>query len=117
MTTKKAVILGVVAAVVVAGGWKLNEVRKEVGGIHNMFSRAYWTARINHTDLYAPNAKMLKHGNHDLKEIAITIDDGPHPTSCAQILDILKAKGVHATFFPVGKRIKEHPELVRRMVA
>ncbi|HEY3781015.1 MAG TPA: polysaccharide deacetylase family protein [Fimbriimonadaceae bacterium] len=117
MTTRKAVLLSIGAIVLIAGGWKLNKVRLEVGGIRNMLSLSYWRARINHTDLYAPNAHMLKHGNHDLHEIAITIDDGPHPQSCGPILDVLKREGVHATFFPVGVRMKQSPELIRRMVA
>lgn len=103
--------------ILAAAGFGLNEVRIKVGGVRNMFSRAYWLSRINHTNLYAPNARMLKHGNPDLHEIAITIDDGPHPLSCGTILDILKREGVHATFFPVGVRVKQRPDLVKRMVA
>lgn len=114
MTRRNLILLCTIAVLLLVG---LNQVRLGVGGVRNMFSRSYWLARINHTNLYAPNARMLKHGNPNLKEIAITIDDGPHPQSCGTILDVLKAKGVHATFFPVGVRIKQHPELVHRMVA
>ena len=117
MTKRKIILLSALGGLLVAGGWKLNVIRVEVGGLHNMLSPTYWRAVISHTNLYAPNARMLKHGNPNLKEIAITIDDGPHPQSCGPILDVLKEKGVHATFFPVGVRIKQHPELVYRMVA
>lgn len=117
MLSKKLLIWSGVAILAVAGGWKLNQIRHEVGGLRNMLSITYWKAHLNHTDLYAPNAKMLKHGNREHKEVALTIDDGPHPVSCAQILDILKNNGIHATFFPVGMRVKQHPELVKRMVA
>ncbi len=116
MTKRKIAVLSIVGLVLIGAGWKVNDLRIKVGGIHNLLSRAYWTAVITHTNLYAPNARMLKHGNPDLKEIAITIDDGPHPQSCAAILDILKEKGVHATFFPVGKRVKQRPDLAWRMV-
>src|SRR5205807_2077012 len=36
---------------------------------------------------------------------------------CPHILDVLKQYHVHATFFVVGKKIKESPDLIRRMVA
>ena len=46
----------------------------------------------------------------------LTFDDGPGPAT-GQILDILAAKGVKATFCVVGQRVAENPDLVRRMVA
>ncbi|MCI9231976.1 MAG: polysaccharide deacetylase family protein, partial [Lachnospiraceae bacterium] len=42
----------------------------------------------------------------DVKKIAITFDDGPHPSYTAQLLDGLKERGIHATFFVTG----EHAE-------
>ena len=38
----------------------------------------------------------------DVKRIAITFDDGPHPAYTEQLLDGLKERGVHATFFVTG---------------
>ena len=49
--------------------------------------------------------------------MALTFDDGPDPEWTPQILDILKAKGVHATFFIIGNNARAHPDLVQRMVA
>lgn len=51
-----------------------------------------------------------------LKCVALTFDDGP-VTGTTQLLDLLKAKGVHATFFMVGSNVALHPALVRRMLA
>lgn len=51
----------------------------------------------------------------DSPKIAITFDDGPHPYYTAQLLDGLKERGVHATFFVMGKQAEAYPELVRRM--
>jgi peptidoglycan/xylan/chitin deacetylase (PgdA/CDA1 family) len=116
MTKRKAIWLTVGGVALVGAVIGLNSVRVSVGGWHNMVSYSYWVAHLNGTDLYAPSVKVLKRGNPNLKEIAITIDDGPHPASCATILDVLKREGVHATFFPVGKRVKERPDLVKRMV-
>ena len=44
----------------------------------------------------------------------LTFDDGPTLKATAKILDILKEENVKATFFVVGKHVKEHPELVKR---
>ena len=49
--------------------------------------------------------------------IAITFDDGPHPTLTPRLLDILKERQIHATFFLVGKNIQDHPEIVQRQIA
>ena len=51
-----------------------------------------------------------------LKCVALTFDDGP-VTGTASLLDTLKAKGVHATYFTVGYNAAPHPGLLRRMVA
>lgn len=105
-----------IAAATAAGALALNAARLQVGGVHNLFSRSYWAARIKGTDLYEPNGAILKHGNRSEGEVALTFDDGPHPQSLPVILDALHREHVKATFFLVGKRIKEHPEYARALV-
>ncbi len=46
--------------------------------------------------------------------VALTFDDGPDPVDTPRLLDLLREKGVKATFFIVGKRAERHPEIVRR---
>src|ERR1700761_9116547 len=46
--------------------------------------------------------------------VALTFDDGPDPVDTPKLLDLLREKGVKATFFVVGKRADQHPEIVRR---
>ncbi len=46
----------------------------------------------------------------------LTFDDGPTATITPQILDILKAKGVPATFFVLGRNVDAHPDLAQRAV-
>ncbi|MBI5707767.1 MAG: polysaccharide deacetylase family protein [Armatimonadetes bacterium] len=58
---------------------------------------------------------LLERGNADLKEVAITFDDGPHPET-KRILDELRAARAKATFFVVGKMIDKDPALVRRLL-
>lgn len=49
-------------------------------------------------------------------DAALTFDDGPSPDT-ARILDILRAKKVHATFFLCGASVERYPELAKRIVA
>lgn len=48
-------------------------------------------------------------------KIALTFDDGPHPYYTEQLLDGLKERGVHATFFVTGEHAEMHPEVIKRM--
>ncbi|RIK08014.1 MAG: polysaccharide deacetylase family protein [Acidobacteria bacterium] len=48
---------------------------------------------------------------------ALTFDDGPDPTWTPVVLDILKEKGVKATFFVLGGRAQAYPDLIRRAAA
>ncbi|OOM74493.1 polysaccharide deacetylase family protein [Clostridium sp. BL-8] len=54
------------------------------------------------------------------KVVYLTFDDGPSETVTPQILDILKAENVHATFFIVGKELdasEANKNLVKREVS
>ena len=51
------------------------------------------------------------------KNVALTFDDGPSPKWTPQVLDLLKANHVHATFFMVGENARRYPALVRRVRA
>ncbi len=51
-------------------------------------------------------------GSNRSKEVALTFDDGPGPTTPA-LVRYLVSNGVPATFFLVGKAIAERPQIVR----
>ncbi len=51
------------------------------------------------------------------KRIALTFDDGPHPSKTKKILDILDKYGVKATFFIVGTNAEYYPNIVAQEVA
>ncbi|MBI2386438.1 MAG: polysaccharide deacetylase family protein [Elusimicrobia bacterium] len=51
----------------------------------------------------------------DPGEVLLTFDDGPAAPYTGQILDILRDRGVKATFFLCGSSAERHPELVRRI--
>ncbi|AJY75724.1 polysaccharide deacetylase family protein [Paenibacillus beijingensis] len=50
------------------------------------------------------------------RRVALTFDDVPDTEFTPKVLDILARYHVKATFFIVGQRAKEHPEMVRRIV-
>ncbi|UCS93534.1 polysaccharide deacetylase family protein [Echinicola marina] len=51
------------------------------------------------------------------KEVYLTFDDGPVPSITPFVLDELKKRGMHATFFMVGDNICKSPDLARRVIA
>ena len=53
-------------------------------------------------------------GRPDRARVALTFDDGPDPVYTPRVLDLLRAHGARATFFVVGSRALQHPELVAR---
>ena len=49
--------------------------------------------------------------------VALTFDDGPHPGTTPQLLDVLAAHGAKATFFLIGERIPGNEPIVARIAA
>ena len=49
--------------------------------------------------------------------IAITFDDGPSPTQTPRLLKMLKDRGIRATFFCLGQRVAQSPEVAQQIVA
>ena len=47
----------------------------------------------------------------------LTFDDGPDPATTPALLEVLRRRGAHATFFLIGERASAHPELVARIAA
>jgi peptidoglycan/xylan/chitin deacetylase (PgdA/CDA1 family) len=49
--------------------------------------------------------------------LAMTFDDGPHPSLTPRLLDILKERNIKCTFFVIGKNAKAYPKIIQRMIA
>ncbi len=60
-----------------------------------------------------PQALWRKDKNK--KTVYLTFDDGPIPEATPFVLQILKERGIHATFFMVGENAKKHPELLEKV--
>lgn len=49
-------------------------------------------------------------------KVYLTFDDGPTPEITEWVLDILKQHDIKATFFCIGKNIKQYPEIFRKVI-
>jgi peptidoglycan/xylan/chitin deacetylase (PgdA/CDA1 family) len=58
----------------------------------------------------------VRKGGASNKFISLTFDDGPDPFFTPSIIDILKKTEVNATFFLVGKKAEQHPEIVKMII-
>jgi peptidoglycan/xylan/chitin deacetylase (PgdA/CDA1 family) len=50
-----------------------------------------------------------------MKEVVLTFDDGPWPTSTRGVLEALQQHCTKATFFPIGKHALWHPEILKEV--
>lgn len=100
--------------------------------------------QISDPDSISPNSAMPGNTDHDVKAkslvfgvstqfqgtivseaklngldkvIALTFDDGPWPNTTARVLNILKQKGVKATFFWIGEALQNYPNIAKLVVA
>ena len=70
------------------------------------------------TSAVHPEAKYVWSDCHvNGQYIAMTFDDGPSAKLTPHLLDILKERNMHVTFFVLGEMVKQHPEIVKRAIA
>jgi peptidoglycan/xylan/chitin deacetylase (PgdA/CDA1 family) len=58
--------------------------------------------------------RSLIAGN-DPAEVALTYDDGPNDPYTGQLMDVLARNQVRATFFVIGRYVREKPQVVRAL--
>ena len=63
-----------------------------------------------------PTGYVVRRTTTPGNKIALTFDDGPDGRWTPQILKILTKHNVNATFFVIGEKAIDHPELLRQMV-
>jgi peptidoglycan/xylan/chitin deacetylase (PgdA/CDA1 family) len=51
------------------------------------------------------------------REVALTLDDGPDPGATPRVLDLLDDYGIKATFFCIGRKAEQYPDLCHEIVA
>lgn len=57
--------------------------------------------------------KAIHRTNTATRSIALTFDDGPHPTFTPNVLAQLDKHGIRATFFCIGKHVAQAPQLMK----
>lgn len=74
--------------------------------------------KSNYLSLTNPTTKINIDKNKNIdahgRMVALTFDDGPNPSSTNRILDTLEKHHVVATFFDLGKLVKNYPDVVKR---
>lgn len=65
------------------------------------------------SQLYGPT---LTHGS-DPGQLALTFDDGPNDPYTERLLELLAQHGAKATFFLIGKYVRQRPEIARAVHA
>ena len=69
------------------------------------------------TSVEAASSQIVFQGPTNSKVIALTFDDGADGTNIEEILRILEAQQIKATFFLTGGGTNHHPEKIRRIVS
>ncbi len=77
---------------------------------------AAWGAYHPAAQLYGPVVRRLP-ANGGRPRMALTFDDGPNPRITPRLLDLLEKHGARATFFLVGRFVRECPEVTREIAA
>src|SRR5262249_60614647 len=54
----------------------------------------------------------LLSGQADSGHVALTFDDGPDPAATPLFIDLLRRRGIRATFFVLGSQVSRSPRLV-----
>lgn len=108
------------------------EIRVLCGLFYMICLLQFWGISLHQTDGRSPekNQEKIREEAQEVREtvdgditsvtkeapkIAITFDDGPNSHCTGRLLDGLKKRGVKATFFLIGKNVKENPDLVKRL--
>lgn len=98
-------------------GWATVGLAAVSGALVVIGAQKVW-AKVRHEPIktYALRDDILIHGNQDLKEVALTFDDGPRAGLVRPMLDILGKYKARSTFFVVGQQVEKSPNIVRRMM-
>lgn len=88
----------------------------ETGFLSNEEERGLLLTQEYREELAAGIAEGIELYFHP-KTMYLTFDDGPSAANTDAVLDILKERGIKATFFVVGENVRRYPEVAKRIVA
>ncbi|HEX3044219.1 MAG TPA: polysaccharide deacetylase family protein [Bacillota bacterium] len=83
------------------------------------FTVLVWAVCYPLTDFFVRfiSPRSVRKGRTQGKKICLTFDDGPDPVYTPEVLMILEKARIPATFFLVGKKIRQSPDLVKKIAA
>ena len=61
--------------------------------------------------------RTFAQGARGSRQIALTYDDGPNDAHTLRLLDVLAKHNVRATFFMIGRFVRERPDIARAVAA
>ena len=61
--------------------------------------------------------RTLASGTPGSKQLALTFDDGPNDPHTLKLIEVLAKHNVHATFFMIGRYVRERPDIARAVAA
>jgi len=59
--------------------------------------------------------RAFHQGQRGSKQIALTFDDGPNDPHTLNLLEVLAKHNVHATFFLIGRYVRQRPDIAREI--
>jgi peptidoglycan/xylan/chitin deacetylase (PgdA/CDA1 family) len=83
------------------------------GGLTGMAGAVAYGAVHPRAQLFGPTICCT----NSARKLALTFDDGPNPAITPKLLDLLDQYKARATFFVIGKFVRECPEIVRETAA
>ena len=96
----------------------IDKQKKTIGSLRTQISQKTATDKNGKTKKTTTVDQNLPERDYDdlsgEKLVALTLDDGPGPYT-ERLLNAMKKRGVKATFFVLGNRIDQYPELIKRM--
>ena len=81
---------------------------------------AWLTARLTAYGASSPRSQLFGKTicyTNSPEKLALTFDDGPNPAITPKLLDLLERYDAHATFFLVGRFVRQCPDLVHEISA
>ena len=108
---RRAAVAVVAVTLLGLAGWRADRYRKVP--LDRAVNPLYWVQHWRGEDRYDSRTGLLEHGDPNVPEVALTIDDGPDPRYGPAIATLLHRENVPATFFFVGTRVKRYPQVAR----
>lgn len=97
--------------------WLAGKAARQFLAVGSLLLLLFWPAgTVGAAPAGAAAPKLITCGDCSSPKLALTFDDGPSPRFTPQILRLLKQYRAQGTFFVLGARVEQHPEMIQAMV-